>query len=122
MQQQIDNLLIPVFGLVSVAIGHLFDVQPAVLWVAAIGSAAGVAFSRETTVFGGFFLILGGTLATGWGIPVLLEFWPTIAQKSAAAGLSFGLIAFRNQIRDRLPLIVSALFERLGNIIRGNGP
>jgi len=122
MQQQIDNLLIPIFGLLSVAIGHLFDVPPHILWVAAIGSAAGVAFSRETTVFGGFVLILGGTLATGWSIPVVLEFWPTIAQKSAAAGLSFGLIAFRRQIRESVPKLVSAAFERLSNIIRGNGP
>lgn len=119
MQQQIDNLLIPVFGLVSVAIGHLFDVQPEILWVAAIGSAAGVAFSKETTIFGGFVLILGGTLATGWSIPVLLEFWPTVAQKSAAAGLSFGLIAFRRQIRDSLPKVISAAFERLSSIVRG---
>lgn len=119
MQQNIDNILIAIFGFFSVAVGHLFDVPASVLWVAAIGSAAGVAFSRETSVHAGFLLILGGTLATGWSIPVLLEFWPTVAQKSAAAGLSFGLIAFRRQIRDSLPKVISAAFERLSSIIRG---
>lgn len=120
MQNQIDNLLIPVFGLVSVAIGHLFDVQPEILWVAAIGSAAGVAFSRETTVAGGFFLILGGTLATGWSVPVIMELWPVLAQKSVAAALSFSLIAFRHQLRENLPLLINSVFERLSSLIRGS--
>ena len=120
MHDNIDNFVIALFGLVAAAIGHLFDVPASTLWVAAIGSALGVAFSKEAKLFEAFCLIVVGTLATGWAVPVVLKFAPEIAQKSVAAFLSFTLIAFRVQIRQEAPKILVAVFVKIQDTIRGN--
>lgn len=120
MNDNIPNIAIAFIGLIVAAIGHLFDVPAATLWVAAIGSALGVAFSKDASLCGAFFLILVGTLATGWAVPVVLKFAPDVAQKSVAALLSFTFIAFRVQIRQEAPKIMVALFAKLQEVIRGN--
>lgn len=120
MHDNIDNFAIALFGFMAAAIGHLFDVPPATLWVAAIGSALGVAFSKEAKLLEAFFLIVVGTLATGWAVPVVLSYAPDVAQKSVAAFLSFTFIAFRVQIRQEAPKILVAVFVKIQDVIRGN--
>lgn len=120
MSEHINNAVIILMGLAASVIGHLFDVPAATLWVAAIGSSLGVAFSREATFCQAFFLILVGTLATGWAVPIVLNFAPDLAQKSVSAFLSFTLIAFRNQIKNELPKILATLFQRIHQSIKGS--
>ena len=120
MSEHINNAVIILMGLAASVIGHLFDVPPATLWVAAIGSSLGVAFSREATFCQAFFLILVGTLVTGWAVPIVLSYAPDLAQKSVAAFLSFVLIAFRNQIKNEFPKILATLFQRIHQSIKGS--
>jgi|GEM_PF-2137299 uncharacterized membrane protein YhiD involved in acid resistance len=120
MNDNIPNIAIAFIGVLAAAIGHLFDVPPATLWVAAIGSALGVAFSKEASLIAAFILIVVGTLATGWAVPVVLKFAPDIAQKSVAAFMAFTFIAFRVQIRQEAPKILTAIFIRIQDFIRGN--
>jgi hypothetical protein len=120
MHDHINNVAVIFIGLIAAGIGHLFDVPPTTLWVAAIGSALGVAFSRQAGFLEAFFLIVIGTLATGWAVPVVLNLAPAIAQKSVAAGVSFILIAFRMQIKNELPKLLISIFSRLHQIIKGN--
>lgn len=120
MHDQINNIAVVLMGLVAAAIGHLFDVPPTTLWVAAIGSALGVAFSKETNLIQAFCLIVVGTLATGWAVPFVLNLAPAFAQKSVAAFISFSIIGFRVQIKNELPKLLVSVFSRLHRIIRGN--
>lgn len=120
MNDQIDNFAIFIFGIIAAAIGYLFDVPAATLWVAAIGSALGVAFSKEAKLMEAFCLIVIGTISTGWAVPLVLNLAPDIAQKSVAAFLSFSLIAFRVQIKQEVPRILSAIFEKIQDVIKGN--
>lgn len=119
MNDQIDNLVILLFGLCASVIGHLFDVPPATLWVAAIGSSLGIAFSREASILEAFLYIVTGTVATGWAVPLVLNYAPDLAQKSIAAFLSFTLIAFRIQIKRELPKVIVSVFVRINDLIRG---
>lgn len=119
MNDQIDNVVILLFGLCASLIGHLFDVPATTLWVAAIGSSLGIAFSREASIIEAFLYILAGTLATGWAVPVVINYAPDLAQKSIAAFLSFTLIAFRVQIRRELPKVIVSVFVRINDLIRG---
>jgi hypothetical protein len=119
MHDQIDSFLVILMGLIAAVIGHLFDVPPTTLWVAAIGSALGVAFSKQASLIEAFLLIMFGTLLTGWAVPIILNFAPAIAQKSTAAFLSFTLIAFRAPIKRELPKLLVSVFTRLHQIIRG---
>ena len=120
MNDHISNAVIIVFGLCASLIGHLFDVPPATLWVAAIGSSLGVAFSNKASMCEAFFLILVGTVATGWAVPVFLKFAPDVAQKSIAAFFSFTLIAFRVQIKTEAPKLLISIFTRIHDLIKGN--
>lgn len=119
MHDNIDNFVIALFGLMAAAIGHLFDVPPATLWVAAIGSSLGIAFSREASILEAFLYIVTGTVATGWAVPLVLNYAPDLAQKSIAAFLSFTLIAFRIQIKRELPKVIVSVFVRINDLIRG---
>lgn len=119
MHDNIDNFAIAIFGFMAAAIGHLFDVPPATLWVAAIGSALGVAFSKEASLTWAFFLIVVGTMATGWAVPFFLKLAPDMAQKSVAAVTSFTFIYFRVQLKREAPKLLSAAFTRLQGLIRG---
>jgi hypothetical protein len=119
MNDNIPNIAIAFIGVLAAAIGHLFDVPPTTLWVAAIGSALGVAFSKEASLIWAFFLIVVGTMATGWAVPFFLKLAPDLAQKSVAAFLAFTFIAFRVQIRQEAPKILSAVFARIQEFIRG---
>lgn len=120
MNDNIPNIAIAFIGVMAAAIGHLFDVPPATLWVAAIGSALGVAFSKEASLIWAFFLIVVGTMATGWAVPFFLKLAPDMAQKSVAAVTSFTFIYFRVQIKQEAPKLLSAAFTRLQGFIRGN--
>lgn len=120
MNDNIPNIAIAFIGVMAAAIGHLFDVPPATLWVAAIGSALGVAFSKEASLIWAFFLIVVGTMATGWAVPFFLKLAPDMAQKSVAAVMSFTFIAFRVQIKQEAPKLLAAAFARLQDFIRGN--
>lgn len=122
MNEHISNAVIILMGLAASVIGHLFDVPPATLWVAAIGSSLGVAFSRETSLCKAFLLILIGTVATGWAVPIVLSYAPDLAQKSIAAILSFSFVAFRNQIKTEAPNFVISVFTRIHNTIKGTKP
>ncbi len=120
MQDHIHNAAIFLFGILAGLIGTLFDVPAPTLWVAAIGSALGVAFSKQASFKEAFCLIMIGTLATGWAVPFFLKLAPGFAQKSVAALISFLLIGFRVQIKDELPKLVVAAFARLYQVIKGN--
>lgn len=120
MNDNIPNIAIAFIGVMAAAIGHLFDVPPATLWVAAIGSALGVAFSKEASLIWAFFLIVVGTMATGWAVPFFLKLAPDMAQKSVAAVTSFTFIYFRVQIKQEAPKLLAAAFTRLQGFIRGN--
>jgi hypothetical protein len=120
MNDNIPNIAIAFIGILAAAIGHLFDVPPATLWVAAIGSALGVAFSKEASLMWAFFLIVVGTMATGWAVPFFLKLAPDMAQKSVAAIMSFTFIYFRVQIKQEAPKLMAAVFARLQDFIRGN--
>lgn len=108
MQDQIGHVFIVISGFISVAIGYLFDVPPAVLWVAAFGAAGGVALSRTENKCFGFLWIAGGTVATGYAIPFLTQHWPDYSAKSLAFFVALILIAFRYQIIDGVRKIIAA--------------
>ncbi len=122
MNDHISNAAIIVFGLCASLIGHLFDVPPSTLWVAAIGSSLGVAFSKESSFCKAFSLILVGTLLTGWAVPFVLKYAPDLAQKSVAAFLPLIVISFRGLIAEELPKILASIFARIHDTIRGTKP
>lgn len=118
MQQQIDWFTAFAASSLAVIGGHLFDVPMSALWVAFIGSVAGFAAS-ETTVLKGVALILIVTPATGWMLPFVMHFLPAPALKGLAFVISFILVAYWPAVREHLPRLVDAVFDRLIGVIRG---
>jgi len=121
MHDQASNLLIFLSGLISVAVGYLFDVPPQILWIAAIGSAGGVAITRPSHPLQGFLLILFGTISTGYAVPFIAQHWPDMPQKSIAAFSGLLMIGTRNQIRENLPRLVAAAFTAAEGVIQRAG-
>jgi hypothetical protein len=121
MQQQIDWFSAFIIGALATAGGHLFDVPMSVLWVAFIGSVAGVAAS-ETTALKAVALILIVTPATGWMLPFVMHFLPAPALKGLAFVISFILVAYWPLVRQQIPRLVVAVFDRATSIIRGPQP
>ena len=110
MQDFFTNIFILISALLTVAVGYLFDVPPPILWLAAIGSAGGVAISKPHNPFWGFILIFAGTVAIGQLIPIVSHYWPSFPQKPVAffAGLLF--IGHRQQIKEGVPKLLAAGF------------
>ncbi len=118
LQQQLDWISALIVGSSATVAGHLFDVPMSVLWVAFIGSVAGVAAS-ETTALKAVALILIVTPATGWVLPFVMHFLPAPALKGLAFVISFILVAYWPAVRKHLPRLVDAVFDRLIGVIRG---
>lgn len=118
MQQHIDWIAFLVGGAAAI-VGHLFDVPPSVLWVALIGSVAGIAAS-EHGIVRSVLLIVIVTPATGWILPWLMHFLPAPALKGLAFIVSFVLVAYWSAVRRRLPQLIDAALERLITLLRGH--
>jgi hypothetical protein len=102
MHDQASYFFILISTGLSAAVAYLFDVPPQILWIAAIGSAAGVAITRATSPFYGFLWILGGTMVTGWSLPVAVELWPTFPEKSV----------------EKTPMLIDNAFETFSAVLR----
>jgi hypothetical protein len=118
MHDQASYFFILISTGLSAAVAYLFDVPPQILWIAAIGSAAGVAITRATSPFYGFLWILGGTMVTGWSLPVAVELWPTFPEKSVAAIGAMILIGFRHKILEKTPMLIDNAFETFSALLR----
>ena len=109
MQEFFTNVFILFSALLSVAVGYLFDVPPALLWLAAIGSAGGVAISKPHNPLWGFILIFAGTFAIGQLMSVVAHYWPSFPQKPVAFFAGLIAIGYRQQIKQgALDLVVEA--------------
>lgn len=110
MQEFFTNVFILVSALLSIAVGYLFDVPPALLWLAAIGSAGGVAISKPYNPFWGFILIFAGTVAIGQLIPIVGHYWPSFPQKPVAFFAGLLAIGYRQQIKEGAAKLLTAGF------------
>ena len=143
MQDNIYNLIIFVGGLLSVFIGHMFDVPPAILWTAAIGSAAGVAIRKPSNKIHALGWIFVGTMAMGFAIPLIAHFWwvpiaiiarplgiefsiirelsvlPLPVQKAMAVFIPMVFIGYRHKFKDWIDRLIDKAFGRAEKIIGG---
>jgi len=122
MSDSVYNLTILASAFVSVLIGYLFDVPPAILLAAAIGSGFGVAFSRPTSPIYAFGWVFTGTIFLGFAMPLLAHFWEAgmAAQKAAAFFIAMLGIGFRHKVVSGANVLVDKAFERIGKIIGGD--
>lgn len=121
LQQQLDWISAAIIGASATVFGHLFDVPPSALWIAFIGSIAGVAASETTALKAVLFIVIV-TPATGWLLPFFMHYMPPAALNGMAFVLSFVLVAYWPLVRQQIPRLVVAVFDRATSIIRGPQP
>lgn len=98
-------------GIGSTLFMQLFDLRPEVVLMAFIGAWIGIALKdaipdfpdRKSAVIyflKTLFIVFAGTVFSAWAIPVILKFYPDIAQKSVAGFTGFMLVYFYTQLID----------------------
>ncbi len=115
-------------GAISALVARFFDIEPDVLLIAFIGAWIGVALRDSAPVFNSKLqaafhflktlgIVIAGTLAAAWSVPIILYYWPDIAIKSLAAISGFVLVYFYVQIIELLGFgftIAHGIIARLG--------
>jgi hypothetical protein len=121
MSDTIYNLIIFCSTVLAVLVGYLFDVPPAILWAAAIGSGFGVAFSRPTTPIYAAGWVFTGTIFLGFAMPLVAHYWQAglAAQKAAAFFIALLGIGFRHKVKDGVNGLIDKVFDRASKIIGG---
>lgn len=122
MHDHLNQLIILFATLVSGLFGLLFDVGPATLWVAAIGSAIGAALNPPIQLRYGFLMIVLGTLAAGFIVPLFTHHLNTYPEKSIAFLLAVILVGGRNLLPIIIQNVFQALVDRLIQLISAWGP
>ncbi|HYN54408.1 MAG TPA: hypothetical protein VES38_06860 [Methylotenera sp.] len=98
-------------GFISIFITQVFDLPPMVVLMAFVGAWIGIALrdaipeftSRVTAVkhfFKTLFIVLSATIIAAWLMPLLLKYFPDLAQKSAAGGAGFMLVYFYPRLQE----------------------
>lgn len=132
------NILAPVAGGVfSAAVSMLFDIPPDALLVAFIGCWIGIAArpKEEGAVTqlpaslhwlhqklpGGLIdflsvaaIVVICTVATAYLVPLVMHFFPMLAQKTAAAVIGFVIVRFHTEILFHIRDFVARIFGRAG--------
>ena len=122
MHDHFNQIMMMLIALVSSLFGLLFDVGPATLWVAAIGSALGAALNPPIQLRYGFLLIVQGTLAAGFIVPLFTLNLIKYPEKSIAFLLAVMLVGGRNLLPIVIQKVFQALVDRLIQLISAWGP
>lgn len=101
-------------GAISTIVGILFGIEPNALVAAFVGAWIGTALLESSTFKRSMMLVIVGTIAASYLIPLVLHLWPEFSRVSLSAIVGFVVVYFHRQVLDLMSDALKRLFGKVG--------
>lgn len=101
-------------GAASTIIALIFGIEPTALFAAFVGTWIATAMLESGTFKRSLTLVIIGTVAAGYSVPVAFSLWPEFSRVSLAAIVGFVLVYFHKEVLDAAKEALKRLFGKVG--------
>ena len=101
-------------GVISTFIAIMWGIEPNALIAAFVGAWIGTALLESSSFRKSLTLVIIGTVAAAYLIPLVLKLWPEYSQLSLAAIVGFVVVYFHRQVLDLISDALKRLFGKVG--------
>lgn len=101
-------------GIVSTFLAVAFGIEPNALIAAFVGAWIGTALLESDSFKKSLMLVVVGTIASAYLIPLVLHLWPEFSKVSISAVVGFVVVYFHKQVLELISEALKRLFGKVG--------
>ena len=101
-------------GIISTFLALVFGIEPNALIAAFIGAWIGTALLESDSFRKSLMLVIVGTVAAAYLIPLVLHLWPEFSKVSLSAIVGFVVVYFHKQVLELISEALKRLFGKVG--------